>query len=126
MKSFSTTCVNPPGYISISTFLDSTTPFVYNYKPASFKEDFISALTALVTAQDDPQRLIELNNGTKNILNDYQKDLPVVLKQVKLKIFLHTLTVSLHIFRHMHWCSLQPCTTHSVIAKVLNISECLV
>ena len=82
---------------SITSFADSTTSFVYNYKPASFKEDFISALTALVTAQDDPWRLKELTEGTKNILNNYQKELPIVLKQVKVKIFLHTFTVSLHI-----------------------------
>ena len=59
-------------------------PFVYNYKPANFEEDFISALTALVTAQDDPQRLTELTEGAKSILNDYQNELPIVLRQVKL------------------------------------------
>ena len=42
------------------------------------------ALTALVTAQDDPERLKELSVGAKNILNDYQRELPEVLKQVKL------------------------------------------
>ena len=62
-------------------------PFVYNYKPANFEEDFISALTALVTAQDDPERLKELNEGSKSILNDYQNELPTVLRQVKLIIF---------------------------------------
>ena len=69
--------------IYISTFLDSTSHFVYNYKPANFEEDFISALTALATAQDDPQRLKELTKGAKSILNDYQKELPKVLRQVK-------------------------------------------
>ena len=49
----------------------------------NFEEDFISALTALATAQDDPQRLKELTKGAKNILNDYQKELPKVLRQVK-------------------------------------------
>ena len=68
------------------TFLDSTSPFVYNYKPAKFEEDFISALTALVSAQDDPQRLAELTEGTKTILNDYLNELPRVLRQVKLII----------------------------------------
>ena len=68
-------------------FLDSSLPFVYNYKPANFKEDFISALTALVTAQDDPQRLKELTEGTKSILNNYQEELPNVLRQVKLIYF---------------------------------------
>ena len=69
------------------TCLDSTSPFVYNYKPANFKEDFISALTALVTAQDDPQRLKELTVGAKNILNDYTEELPNVLRQVNLIFF---------------------------------------
>ena len=84
---FTPVILHPPGCISIPTFADSTTSFVYNYKPANFTEDFISALTALVTAQDDPQRLYELTEGTKRILNDYQKDLPDVLKQVKGNIF---------------------------------------
>ena len=57
-------------------------PFVYNYKPANFEEDFISALTALVTAQDDPQRLSELTIGAKSILNNYKEELPKVLRQV--------------------------------------------
>ena len=64
------------------TILDSMLPFVYNYKPANFKEDFISALTALVTAQDDPERLNELTKGAKHILNDYKHELPKVLRQV--------------------------------------------
>ena len=62
----------------------------------NFEEDFISALTALVTAQNDPQRLKELTEGTKSILKDYQNELPGVLRQVKMKIFIHTLTVALH------------------------------
>ena len=66
------------------TILDTTLPFVYNYKPSNFTEDFISALTALVTAQDDPQRLKELTKGAKDILNDYKNELPNVLTQVKL------------------------------------------
>ena len=70
------------------TFLDASLPFVYNYKPANFEEDFISALTALVTAQDDPQRLKELTKGAMDILNDYKNELPNVLKQVKFTSFL--------------------------------------
>ena len=76
--------------ISISAFLDSTSSFVYNYKPANFEEDFISALTAIVTAQDDPQRLKELTIGTKSILDNYMMELTEVLKQVKTDIYLHT------------------------------------
>ena len=69
------------------TFLDTTLPFVYNYKPANFEEDFIRALTALVTAQDDPQRLKELTMGAKSILNNYTNELPNVLRQVKLFVY---------------------------------------
>ena len=76
-------------------FVDSTTSFVYNYKPANFEEDFISALTALVTAQDDPQRLLELTEGAKSILNNYTNELPNVLRQVKLFVFKYALTDSL-------------------------------
>merc|ERR1712016_346488 len=90
-------CIFP----NLNAFLDSAASFVYNYKPASFKEDFISALTALVTAQDDPWRLRELTERTKSILNEYQKELPIVLKQVKLKVFLHALTIFLHIQVYM-------------------------
>ena len=85
------------------TILDTTLPFVYNYKPSNFTEDFISALTALVTAQDDPKRLKELTDGAKSILNnetmgfpdwqvDYHKELPEVLKKVKLIYFSCSLT----------------------------------
>ena len=99
-------CINYP------TILDLTLPFVYNYKPANFKEDFISALTALVTAQDDPQRLKELSDGAKSILNnetmgfpdwqvDYHKLLPEVLKKVKLIYFSCSLMYILNTFV---WC----------------------
>ena len=50
----------------------------------NFEENFIRALTALVTAQDDPQRLKELSKGVQSILNDYKNELPKVLRQVKL------------------------------------------
>ena len=53
----------------------------------NFEKDFISALTALVTAQDDPQRLKELTSGTKIILDKYRMELPNVLKQVKLNSY---------------------------------------
>ena len=49
----------------------------------NFEEDFVNALTALVTAQDDPERLKELSKGTKSILNEYPNELPKVLRQVK-------------------------------------------
>ena len=56
----------------------------------NFEIDFVSALTALVTAQDDPQRLKELTKGAKNILNNYKNELPNVLRQVKLIYFCFT------------------------------------
>ena len=79
------------------TFLDASLSFVYNYTAANFKEDFISALTALVTAQDNPERLLNLTEGAKSILNnetmgfpeirvDFHKELPEVLKKVKFSI----------------------------------------
>ena len=46
------------------------------------------ALTALVTAQDDPQRLTELTEGARSILNNYTVELPKVLRQVKLSYHL--------------------------------------
>ena len=67
-----------------------------NKSVPNFEEDFTRALTALVTAQDDPQRLKELNEGTKSILNDYPNELPKVLRQVKLIFFPHLLTHSFH------------------------------
>ena len=79
------------------TFLDTTLPFVYNYKPENFEEDFIRALSALVTAQDDPQGLEELNEGAKSILNDYQNELPYVLRQVKLN-YIHNFTFIVRLF----------------------------
>ena len=60
-----------------------------NKSDLNFEKDFIGALTALVTAQDDPQRLKELTEGSKSMLNDYQKELSEVLKQVKMKTFLN-------------------------------------
>ena len=58
-----------------------------NKSVPNFEEDFTRALTALVTAQDDPQRLKELTQGAKSILNNYQEELPNVLRQVNLIFF---------------------------------------
>ena len=58
-----------------------------NKTSPNFEEDFVSALTALVTAQNDPERLKELSDGTKSILNEYPNELPKVLRQVKLIFF---------------------------------------
>ena len=64
----------------------------------NFDVDFTSALTALVTAQDDPQRLMELTIGAKNILNNYAEELPKILRKVKLNFLflLHLLSNYLH------------------------------
>ena len=61
-----------------------------NKSSLNFEQDFTMALTALVTAQDDPQRLLELTKGAKSILNDYKNELPNVLRQVKLIYFCFT------------------------------------
>ena len=53
----------------------------------NFQVDFNSALTALVVAQDDPYKLKDLTKGAIAILNDYHKELPDVLKQVKMRVF---------------------------------------
>ena len=55
----------------------------------NFEEDFIAALAALVTAQDNPQGLKKLTRGAKSILNDFQLELPKVLRQVKLNYFFY-------------------------------------
>ena len=60
-----------------------------NKSIVNFEEDFTRAMTALVTAQDDPQRLKELSEGAKSILNEYPNELPKVIRQVKLSCFPH-------------------------------------
>ena len=60
-----------------------------NKSIANFEADFNSALTALIIARDDPQKLKDLTTGTINILNDYRKELPEVLKQVKIFLSIH-------------------------------------
>ena len=60
-----------------------------NKSIANFEVDFNNALTALIIARDDPQKLKDLTTGTINILNDYSKELPEVLKQVKIFLSIH-------------------------------------
>ena len=60
-----------------------------NKSIVNFEEDFTRAMTALVTAQDDPQRLKELSEGAKSILNEYSNELPKILRQVKLNLFFY-------------------------------------
>ena len=63
------------------------------------------ALTALVTAQDDPQRLKELSIGAKSILNDYKDELPKVLRQVKSNYFFHAFSIERLSSQVMQTCS---------------------
>ena len=68
-----------------------------NKSIANFEVDFNSALIALVVAQDDPHKLKDLTKGAINILNDYHKELPDVLKQVKIFTFVN-IRYNSHIF----------------------------
>ena len=48
----------------------------------NFENDFNSALTALVVGQDNPKMLRKLSKGAIGILNQYQNQLPDILKRV--------------------------------------------
>ena len=49
-----------------------------------FPNHFKKALTAIVMAQENPQMLNSLDEGTVTVLNEYQNTLPEVLKRVSL------------------------------------------
>ena len=55
----------------------------YNKSIPNFAEDFKSALTALVIAQDSPQMLTKLSTGAISILNEHQEALPDIMKKVR-------------------------------------------
>ena len=55
----------------------------YNKSIANFDKDFESALTALVLANEFPQSLSTLNQGTIEILNKHKDVLPDVMKKVQ-------------------------------------------
>ena len=48
----------------------------------NFANDLRNSITALVTAQDSPNMLTELNKGSIRILNDFRDELPIILKKV--------------------------------------------
>ena len=54
----------------------------YNKKIANFAQDFESALTSLVLAQEYPQSLSHLNQGAIDILNQHKDALPDVMTKV--------------------------------------------
>ena len=58
----------------------------YNKKIANFAQDFESALTSLVLAQEYPQSLSNLNQGSIDILNQHKDALPDVMTKVNINI----------------------------------------
>ena len=56
----------------------------YNKKIANFAQDFENALTSLVLAQEYPQSLSNLNQGTIHILNQHKDALPDVMTKVNI------------------------------------------
>ena len=54
----------------------------YDKKVANFAQDFESALTSLVLAQEYPQSLLHLNQGTIDILNQHKDASPDVMTKV--------------------------------------------
>ena len=58
----------------------------YNKKDESFAQNFESALTALVLANEYPQSLSHLSQGTIDILNEHKDALPDVMTKVQINI----------------------------------------
>ena len=58
----------------------------YSKKIANFAQDFERALTSLVLAQEYPQSLLHLNQGTIDILNQHKDALPDVMTKVIINI----------------------------------------
>ena len=54
----------------------------YSKKIINFKEDFKSALTALVIGEENPAMLSHLSQGAIEILNEHRDSLPEVMKKV--------------------------------------------
>ena len=52
----------------------------------SFADDFKSALTALVHAEESPQSLSLLSHGAIDIVNGHRDILPEIMKKVQMKI----------------------------------------
>ena len=55
----------------------------YKKKIENFAQDFESALTSLVLAQEYPQSLSHLSQGAIDILNEHKELLPDMMKKVK-------------------------------------------
>ena len=55
----------------------------YNKRIENFENDFESALTSLVLAQEYPQSLSHLSQGAIDIINQHKDTLPDVMKKVK-------------------------------------------
>ena len=55
----------------------------YKKKIENFAQDFESALTSLVIAQEYPQSLSHLSQGAIDILNEHKELLPDMMKKVK-------------------------------------------
>ena len=51
----------------------------------SFADDFKSALTALVHAEESPQSLSLLSQGAIDIVNEHKDILPDIMKKVQMK-----------------------------------------
>ena len=57
----------------------------YNKRNPSFEDDFKSALTALVHAEESPQSLSLLSQGAIDIVNEHKDILPDIMKKVQMK-----------------------------------------
>ena len=57
----------------------------YNKRNPSFADDFKSALTALVQAEESPQSLSLLSQGAIDIVNGHRDILPEIMKKVQMK-----------------------------------------
>ena len=55
----------------------------YSKKNPNFADDFKSALTALVIAEENPESLSHLSHGAIDILNHHKDYLPNIMKRVK-------------------------------------------
>ena len=55
----------------------------YNKRNPTFADDFKSALTALVNAEEIPKALSHLSQGAIDILNEHKDVLPDVMKKVQ-------------------------------------------
>ena len=65
----------------------------YNKRNPSFADDFKSALTALVHAEESPQSLSHLSQGAIDIVNEHKDILPDIMKKVQIENRCKILTV---------------------------------